>query len=186
MNQIQTIYEENNFPALERLYKLVKKANPDVKRKEIKEFLNNLENVQITKEQKNKKATGHIVASSFNEVWQIDIFDLSKYSGSNNGYKYIFAIVDVFSRQALCIAMKNKNNTSCVMALEFAIKDRGKPRVLTSDNDSSFLSSDFTNLLDKLGIVLDVNVLGDHNALGIIDNFAKRIKMIFTAIFLTK
>ena len=83
MNQIQTIYEENNFPALERLYKLVKKAKPDVKRKDIKEFLNNLENVQITKEQKNKKATGHIVASSFNEVWQIDIFDLSKYAGSH-------------------------------------------------------------------------------------------------------
>ena len=98
----------------------------------------------------------------------------------------IFAIVDVFSRQALCIAMKNKNSSSCVMALELAIKDRGKPRVLTSDNDSSFLSSDFTNLLDALGIVLDVNVLGDHNALGIIDNFAKRIKKIFTTIFLTK
>ena len=32
MNQIQTIYEENNFPALERLYKLVKKANQGNKR----------------------------------------------------------------------------------------------------------------------------------------------------------
>ena len=109
MNQIiETIYEKNNYPALDRLYKLVIKTEPNIKRKNIKDFLNNRENVQLTKVQKLKKATGHIMASVFNEVWQIDIYDMSKYSAFNKGYKYIFAVVDVFNRQALCVAMQNK------------------------------------------------------------------------------
>ena len=111
---------------------------------------------------------------------------MSKYSSFNKGYKYIFAVVDVFSRQALCVAIKNKNSSSCTEALKIIIEKKGQPRVLTSDNDSAFLSGEFKSLTDKLGIILNLNVIGDHNALGIIDNFAKRLKRIFTAIFLSK
>ena len=45
------------------------------------------------------------------------------------------------------------------------------------------LSKDFTEHLDKLQIPLNVNAISDHHALGIIDNFAKRIKTILTAMF---
>jgi hypothetical protein len=59
-----------------------------------------------------------------------------------------------------------------------------KPRSILSDHDSSFLSKEFTEHLDKLQIPLNVNAISDHHALGIIDNFAKRIKTILTAMFL--
>ena len=54
-----------------------------------------------------------------------------------------------------------------------------------SDNDSSFLGSEFQKVLVKHDIHHDPNAVGDHNALGIIDNFAKRIKRILTAYFFT-
>jgi hypothetical protein len=53
-----------------------------------------------------------------------------------------------------------------------------------SDNDSSFLGSEFQKVLVKNDIHHDPNAVGDHNSLGIIDNFAKRIKRILTAYFL--
>jgi ribosomal protein L21E len=53
-----------------------------------------------------------------------------------------------------------------------------------SDNDSSFLGGEFQKLLVKYDIHHDPNAVGDHNSLGIIDNFAKRIKRILTAQFL--
>jgi len=53
-----------------------------------------------------------------------------------------------------------------------------------SDNDSSFMGSEFQKVLVKNDIHHDPNAVGDHNALGIIDNFAKRIKRILTAQFL--
>ena len=59
-----------------------------------------------------------------------------------------------------------------------------KPRCIISDHDSAFLGNEFSTYLDKLQLPLNVNALGDHHALGIIDNFAKRIKTVFTAMFL--
>ncbi len=53
-----------------------------------------------------------------------------------------------------------------------------------SDNDSSFMGSEFQKVLVKNDIHHDPNGVGDHNSLGIFDNFAKRIKRILTAQFL--
>ena len=58
-----------------------------------------------------------------------------------------------------------------------------KPRCIISDHDPAFLSNEFSSYLDKLQIPLNVNALGDHHVLGIIDKFAKRIKTILTAMF---
>lgn len=51
-----------------------------------------------------------------------------------------------------------------------------------SDNDSSFLGEKFQDFLDEQNIILEPNVKGDHFALGIIDNFAKRIRDFFSKI----
>jgi hypothetical protein len=49
-----------------------------------------------------------------------------------------------------------------------------------SDNDSAFTGEKFQSLLDENNIIFEPNVVGDHFALGIIDNFARRIKEYFT------
>ena len=46
-----------------------------------------------------------------------------------------------------------------------------------ADQDSSFLGDEFTDLLDKYNITFDTYIKGDHNALGIIDVFARKIKL---------
>ena len=58
--------------------------------------------------------------------------------------------------------------------------DIAKPQLLLN----KFKSDDFQELLDKYNIVSDMNVVGDHNALGIIDNFAKRLKMALSKKFI--
>ena len=117
--------------------------------------------------------------------WQMDVFNLVKYSSYNKGYEYIFAVVDVFSRKAYAVATKNKEAITITKALQTIIDENEEPpRVVTGDNDSDYKTTEFSKLLDKYEIVLDMNVLNDHNALGIIDNFAKRIKLFFTLKFL--
>ena len=100
------------------------------------------------------------------------------YGKSNNGYLHIFACIDIFTRKAYAVATKKKDSKSSCDALQKIIDDAGTaPKIIMSDNDSAFKSDDFQELLDKYHIVSDMNVVGDHNALGIIDNFAKRLKM---------
>ena len=141
---------------------------------------------QLTTTQHIKKASGHITALSINECWQIDIFNLQKYSHDNKGHEYIFAVVDVFSRKAWAVGTKDKEAGTITKALQTIINENNDepPRVITGDNDADYTSIIFQTLLDKYKIVLDMNVLNDHHALGIIDNFAKRIKTFFTLKFL--
>ena len=46
-----------------------------------------------------------------------------------------------------------------------------------SDQDSVFSSVAFNNILDKYQMALNLYIKGDQNALGIIDAYAKRLKL---------
>ena len=187
MDQFLTnIWSENNFPAKAKLLKLAQESRPETTLKDINNFLDARLSYQLLKEAKNLKAnSGHIVAFRINEIWQIDIYDLSRYETSNKKYKYIFACVDVFTRYAYIIPLKNKDIISTTTALKQILSyNKSSPNLIISDNDASFLGEMFQRLLTENNIHHSPNAVGDHHALGIIDNFAKRIKRILTAQFL--
>ena len=183
---LNNIWTENNYPAKVKLLKLAKEQRPETKPKDVEDFLNGQISYQLLKEAKTVKANiGHIVAFHINEIWQIDIYDVSRFESSNKKFKYMFAVVDVFSRFAYIIPMKNKDIESTSKALEEVLSyNKIKPNLIMSDNDSSFTGLEFQKVLVKNDIHHDPNAVGDHNSLGIIDNFAKRIKRILTAQFL--
>jgi hypothetical protein len=81
--------------------------------------------------------------------------------------------------------MKTKSSVECGKALEHIMKtSKEKPLNIMSDNDKAFLGSAFEEVLEKNNIMLNTNIINDHHALGIIDNFAKRIKTTLSKIFL--
>ena len=187
MNKIiNDIYTKNNFPSNERLFKLVNKDNNDITRNDIKDFLEKQKEHQILKVQHNIKPLGKLVAFEKNEIWQIDIFILSKYSKDNKGYSYIFAVVDIFTRKAFIEPLKNKGSEDCSIALQNIIKINGSPKVIMSDNDKAYEGKEFNNILNKYDIILNENVIGDHNALGIIDRFARTLKTILSHKFINE
>ena len=108
-NIIENIYLKNNFPGYENLYKLVKAENNAIKKKDIKLFLENQKEYELLKVKiKKKKKAGNITASYFKNIAQMDIFDLSKYVGSNKNYKYILVLIDVFTRKVYARPIKKK------------------------------------------------------------------------------
>ena len=50
-----------------------------------------------------------IVYNHIDEIWSIDLADFSDYKTSNNkGYRYIFIIIDSYSKYLWAIPLKNK------------------------------------------------------------------------------
>ena len=105
---------------------------------------------------------------------------MSKYDKYNSGYKYIFCAIDIFTRKAYCIAMKNKSNDSVLNAIENIITSSNKPTVIISDSDSTFLSKQFQKLLEQNNIIHNTVPIGDHHSLGVIDRFALTLKRILS------
>ena len=187
MNEIiDEFYEKLNYPSLEKLFKAISSKHKDIKKTDVKLFLDSQNETQVLKvETKHKSKGGHIVALFPNESWQIDFFELLDYGKSNNGYLHIFACIDIFTRKAYAVATKKKDSKSACDSLQKIIDEAGEaPKIIMSDNDSAFKSNDFQELLDMHHIVSDLNVVGDHNVLGIIDNFAKRLKMALSKKFI--
>ena len=187
-NIIENIYLKNNLPGFENLYKLVKAAgHSEIKKNDVKTFLENQKEYELLKiKTKKKKKAGHITASYFKNIAQMDIYDLSKYAGSNKNYKYILALVDVFTRKAYVRPMKKKDVFAVLTNLQdIFLNDAYIPHVITSDMDKTFVSEKIQKLFMDNDIHHDVIIAGnDHNILGIIDRFALTLKNIFSKIFI--
>ncbi len=152
-NRLQQLQADNNYPGAARLVKLANDAN--IPRHEVLKFLAKDTVTQQTQETKKKKPTGHVVALVPNELWNVDIFDMSKYVQANKGYRYLLACVDVFTRRAYVEPMKNKNSVAAREAFQTIMaRAKAQPRSILIDNDAGFLSTDgstgetFAKLLD--------------------------------------
>jgi len=182
---IKTIYEENNYPSFEMLYKQVKQIKPSIKKTFVKEWHDLQIEVQLLRRQVKEKSRGHITASFVNEAWNMDIFDYSKFVENNSGYKYIFCCIDIYSRKVFIEPLTDKSGESCGAALQSIIlENRVKPRIIISDNDAAFNTDFFENVLDRNGIAHNTNIKGDHKVLGIIDSFSKKLRTILSKHFL--
>ena len=83
------------------------------------------------------------------EIWKIDLADMIDYKMSNNkGYRYIFVIIDNFSKYLRCIVLKNKYSQT--IRDEFSNNlstSKRKPLKLESDRGSEIYNSIFQNFL---------------------------------------
>ena len=185
MNEtIEKYFIKYKYPNLDRLYNYLKDDDIKITKKEVKEFLDNQASKQVTQQRKVFKSEGgHIVAMSKNELWQIDQFFLPKYYKSNRGYKYIFCVIDIFTRYVYCIPLKKKDNEDVIEALKKILKTN-QPQKIISDSDSVFTSRDFQNLMDDYNIIHETVPINDHESLGVVDRFAKTLKQRLTDLFL--
>ena len=98
--------------------------------------------------------TNKILYSHLDEIWSIDLADMSDYKISNNkSYRYIFIVIDNFSKYLWAIPLKNKYSQT--ITNEFSnilIKSQRKPLKIESDRGTEFYNSIFQNLLKSENI----------------------------------
>ena len=93
--------------------------------------------------------------------------------------------IDVFSRKAFIEPMLDKSSETASTTLKvILLKAKSTPKIITCDTDAAYEGKPFQQLLSKEEITLDRVVVGDHHALGIIDRFARTLKIILSKIFI--
>ncbi len=91
-----------------------------------------------------------------NFVWSTDI----TYIQLREGFLYLVAIIDWYSRYVLSWRLSNTLDVSfCLEALEEAL-DKGIPVIFNSDQGSQFTSKDFTQILLDKGIKISMDGRG--------------------------
>ena len=99
-----------------------------------------------------KYPTNKIVYNHIGEIWSIDLADMIDYKISNNkGYRYIFVIIDNFSKYLWAIPLKNKYGQTITIKLSNVLTtSKRRPLKLESDRGdrgAEFYNSIFQNFL---------------------------------------
>ena len=66
----------------------------------------------------------HVLVLHKDEIWAMDLASMETIAASNQGFKYIFCIIDVFSKYAWCIPLKTKNASTVLTAVKHVIRER--------------------------------------------------------------
>ena len=98
--------------------------------------------------------TNKIVYNFVNEIWSIDLADFSDYKTLNNkGFRYIFIVIDNFSKYLWAIPVRNKYSQNITNEISKIITtSKRKPLKLESDRRTEFYNSLFQKFLKSKNI----------------------------------
>ena len=138
------------YSSVQKLFKAAKKIIPSITIKEIKQWLKYQQTYTRHRKVIRSFPRRKTISQGIDDVWQIDLCDLSKLSRFNSRYKFLLTVIDVFSRYAFVRPLKNKTGLEVSKALEniFEIEQR-KPLKLGFDEGLEFYNRNVKALLDK-------------------------------------
>ena len=92
-----------------------------------------------------KKFNKRKVYSQFKDnIWVVDLADMQSLSKKNKGNKYILCALDLFSKYAFVVPLKDKKRTSITNAFNKIIKQSNrKPNKIWVDQGGEFYNRDF-------------------------------------------
>ena len=94
--------------------------------------------------------------SSFRDNnWGVDLADMQLLSKFNKGFRFLFCVIDIYSKYAWVIPLKNKKGISIVNGLQKITNDlKREPNKIWVDKGSEFYNNSFKKWLQDNDIVM--------------------------------
>ena len=176
---MDTYIDNLGFRSLDKVYKAVKEKFPDIKKSDVKEYLESLgaENKNELKPKTMRSKMGKSY-SAFIGGYQIDLFIYKR--------KYYLLAININTRYGyISKPIKNKSVHEVLPEIKIFV-DRFKPQIISCDNEPAFTSKDTVDYLISKDIELRIITEQLHSSLGIINRFCRTIRdMIFKSKSLT-
>ena len=144
---LKTYYDFSNpgsYGGLERLHKTT-----GVPVKKLKSIMWKNSIYSLHKPLRVRYTRNPTVANSIDHQWAADLADIKNLSRYNKGVKYLLTVVDVLSKYAWVVPMKNKTGAEQKRAFESILKEGGKPLRLQTDKGSEFYNKLFQEYLKQ-------------------------------------
>jgi len=116
-----------------------------------------------------------VIALSKLDQLEVDLIDMSEWAGSNNSRRYVFSIIDCFSKYTWLLPITQKKTEKVLKVLGPFLKEH-TPKVLQSDNGGEFTNSCMKELLDNLYIKHITSLPYKPSSNGQVECFNRTIK----------
>ena len=157
---LKRLYETSKLPhsftGIRGLLNTAKKYDSTVTRNDVLQFLQNQSSYTLHKITQKNFLRRKILAPKPGIIASCDLADMSKLSKFNEGYKYILIFIDVFSRFAQAVPVKQKDGKTIASALRVILESGffNTLKRLNSDEGKEFYNQYVNKLLNEKGIIL--------------------------------
>ena len=94
-----------------------------------------------------------IIVNHIDEIFAADLVEMQKFAKLNRGYRYLLTCIDIFTKFAWVIPLKDKRGITIKNALQKIFKER-KPKFLWTDRGTEFYNKQVQDLLNENNIKL--------------------------------
>ena len=148
-------YHPKRAGGLDRLYKDVRKEGKfEISRVEIKKWLMKQGTYKLHKPMRRNFKRNRVIVGGIDRQWQMDLADMQSMQKFNDGYRYLLVCIDVFSKYAWVVPLKNKTGPSLVEAFKVILSSGRKPEKIMMDQGTEFLNRHFRALMKEEDIEL--------------------------------
>ena len=142
----QVYYDvDTGFGSINETYQNAKKILNTITYNDVKDFLER----QKSRQFKKYSSFNSYVASKPLQELQIDIGDFTKSAEVNDGFRYMFLAVDIFSKYIHCVPVKDKETPESIRAFKEILNVIGVPENIMSDREGAWESTEFIKLLNE-------------------------------------
>jgi transposase InsO family protein len=148
---------------------------------EVDNYLHSIDAYTLNAQVKRKFPRIKILSRGVYHQFQADLVDMQQFANENDGIKYLLTCIDVTSRYAWVVPMKNKTAKSTVSAFKTIIDEGNVPELLQTDDGSEFLAKEFQDYCKKEGI--SHFVAPSNSNCAFVERFHRTLKMRMTRLW---
>jgi hypothetical protein len=174
-SKLQSIYFDVKHPASFGTAEKLKAATKSkYNKQDITRWLQAQDAHTLHKERRIHFTRSRYFVPSMNNLFQCDLCDMRNLVTYNEGYKFILTVIDVFSKKAWAIPLKNKTAESVINALNVIFK-QNKPTFIQTDKGKEFVAAKVQKFLKENGIKFYTTNNPDTKA-AVVERFNKTLK----------
>ena len=146
-----------------------------LKQNQVEHWLKFQDTYTLHKPVRHKFTRRRVIVSGIDDQWQADLIDVRSLKKENDGYVYILTCIDVLSKYAWVVPLKDKTGSSLVTAFESIFSQGRQPSRLQTDKGTEFRNRVFQQFLKEEGVDFFVTENEDIKA-SIVERFNRTLK----------
>lgn len=178
-DEIRSIYfnpdEPASFMGADKLRSALLDRGFTVSLYKINRWLASEDSYSLFKQRQKHFKTDKVYVTGINEQWDIDLLDMTSLEKYNDGYRYILITIDVFTRIAHAVALKNKLGQTTANGLDSILSSTAVPANVRSDSGAEFKNRKVLTLLKNYNINHFVSLNIPYKA-GYVERFGRTLK----------
>eukprot|EP00732_Lithocolla_globosa_P002836 Lithocolla_globosa_v1_NODE_1995_length_2217_cov_64.659574.p2 type:complete len:155 gc:universal NODE_1995_length_2217_cov_64.659574:967-503(-) len=122
---IEKAFEDpkTGFVRPELFKKQLKEDGKDITLEQLEEKLEGVEAYTLNKPAKRNFQRRRVYVGGIDDQWQADLVDMTRFSKENDGYKFILTVIDILSKYAWVVPLKNKTGVEVAKAFQEIFKE---------------------------------------------------------------